>query len=213
MTDSAAFAALSPTTLADVLGRAQIMRLGIAPLWAGMPRVAGPAFPVRCPPGDNLMLHAAIYRAPIGSIIVVAAGDCDYAVAGGNVCRTAQRHGITAFVIDGVIRDLGEVREARFPVFARGVQPIPGVKGRLDAFNQPVVCGGVTVNPGDLVVADEEGIVVVPSDQANAILLAAQQRAAKDAAETLDEWEASHRKKIDALLAEKGFTPAGPTGG
>src|SRR3954452_10448086 len=155
MTDFAEFHALSPTTFADALTRERVMDIGIRPLWSGMPRVAGPAYPVRCALGDNLMLHAAIYRAPPGSIIVVAAGDVDYAVAGGNVCAVAQKNGIAAFVVDGVIRDLAEVRDNRFPVFARGVSPIPGGKDVLEAINQPVRCGGVQVSPGDIVVADE----------------------------------------------------------
>src|SRR5690349_5249258 len=115
------------TTLADLLGRDQVMDIGVRPLWP-CARVAGPAFTVRCPPGDNLMLHAAIYRARPGAVIVVEAGDVDYAVAGGNVCAVAQKNGIAGFVVDGVIRDLAEVRENRFPVFARGVSPIPGGK-------------------------------------------------------------------------------------
>src|SRR4051794_33978198 len=101
--DYSAFQTLSPTTLADVLTREQVMDIGIRPLWPGMPRAAGPAYPVRCAPGDNLMLHAAIYRAAPGSIIVVQAGDFDYAVAGGNVCAVAQKRGIAAFVVDGLI--------------------------------------------------------------------------------------------------------------
>ena len=80
------FQDISPTTFADILGREQVMNIGIRPLWPSIRRVAGPAFTVRCPPGDNLMLHAAIYRAEPGSVIVVEAGDIDYAVAGGNVC-------------------------------------------------------------------------------------------------------------------------------
>jgi hypothetical protein len=115
------------------LKRENVMDMGIRPLWSGTPRVAGPAYTVRCSPGDNLMLHAAIYRAPPGSIIVVEAGDVDYAVAGGNVCAVAQKHGISAFVVDGVIRDLAEARENRFPVFARGVIPVPGGKEVIEA--------------------------------------------------------------------------------
>ncbi|MEO8393798.1 MAG: RraA family protein [Chloroflexota bacterium] len=206
MTDLTAFQQLSPTTLADVLTRANVMDIGIRPLWSGMPRVAGIAYPVRCAIGDNLMLHAAIYRAPPGSIIVVEAGDVDYAVAGGNVCAVAQKNGIAAFVIDGVIRDLAEVRDNRFPVFARGVSPIPGGKDILDKINAPVTCGGVLVSPGDVVIADEEGIVVVPLDKLDAVLQAAQARAAKDAAETLESWEAAHRARIDDILRKKGFT-------
>ncbi|MBA3867633.1 MAG: RraA family protein [Anaerolineae bacterium] len=206
MTDYAAFQALSPTTLSDVLTRDRVMNIGIRPLWTGIPRIAGPAYPLRCAPGDNLMLHAAIYRAPAGSIIVVEAGDMDYAVAGGNVCAVAQRNGIAAFVVDGVIRDLAEVRDNRFPVFARGVSPIPGGKDLLEALNQPVHCGGVLVSPGDVVVADEEGIVVVPVADVERVLKAAQARAAKDAAETLDAWETAHRARIDDILKKKGFT-------
>ncbi len=206
MIDPRSFATLSPTTLADVLPRDRVMDIGIRPLWAPMPRVAGPAYPVRCAAADNLMLHAAIHRAPAGSVIVVEAGDCDYAVAGGNVCAVAQRRGIAAFVVDGVIRDLAETRENRFPVFARGVIPIPGGKDVLGVLNRPVHCGGVDVHPEDIVVADEEGIVVVPVGRADAVLKAAEARAAKDAAEPLDAWEATHRSRIDAILRQKGFT-------
>src|SRR2546425_13066358 len=105
---SASFAKLSPTTICDVLTRDRVMDMGIRPLWPGMPRVAGPAYPVRCPPGDNLMLHAAIYRAGPGAVIVAEGGDTEYALAGGNVCAVAHRRGIAALVLDGVIRDLAE---------------------------------------------------------------------------------------------------------
>jgi 4-hydroxy-4-methyl-2-oxoglutarate aldolase len=200
-----AFAKLSPTTLADALTRDRVMDIGIRPLWAPMPRVAGPAYPVRCPAGDNLMLHAAIYRAQPGSIIVVEAGDTDYAMAGGNVCAVAQRRGIAAFVIDGVVRDLAETRENRFPVFARGVIPIPGGKDAIGTLNAPVRCGGVEVAPGDIVVADEEGIVIVPIGHADAVLETAKARAAKDATTSLDAWEAAHRARTEEILRKKGF--------
>jgi 4-hydroxy-4-methyl-2-oxoglutarate aldolase len=199
------FAELSPTTLADVLGRDQVMSLGIRPLWGPMPRVAGPAFTVRCPPGDNLMLHAAIYRAEPGSIVVVESGDVGFALAGGNVCAVAHRRGIAAFVLDGVIRDLAEVRDLGFPVFARGVIPIPGTKAAALPLNIPIECGGVHVSAGDIVVADEEGIVVTPAGRAAEVLEAARAKAAGDAAETLDEWEAAHRARIGQLLDEAGL--------
>lgn len=200
------FESISPTTLADVLGREQVMDFGIRPLWPSAPRVAGPAFTVRCPPGDNLMLHAAIYRAEPGSVIVAEAGDVDYAVAGGNVCAVAQRRGIAAFVIDGVIRDLAEVREMGFPVFARGVIPIPGAKAAVAPLNGPVTCGGVKVHGGDIVVADEEGIVVTPRARQEQALRDARAKQAKGAGESLDTWERAHRARIDAILAEAGFT-------
>src|SRR5204863_8567533 len=145
MTIATHFARLSPTTIADALTRSRVMDIGIRPLWPGMPRVAGPAYPVRCPPGDNLMLHAAIYRAAPGAVIVCEAGDVDYAVAGGNVCAVAQKRGIAGFVVDGVIRDVAETRARGFAVFARGVIPIPGTKDAVGVLDGPVCCGGVTV--------------------------------------------------------------------
>jgi regulator of RNase E activity RraA len=205
MNDIAGFDGISPTTLADVLGGGQVMDIGIRPLWDQVPRVAGPAFTVRCPPGDNLMLHAAIYRAEPGCVIVAEAGDVAYALAGGNVCAVAQRRGIAAFVIDGVIRDLAEVREMGFPVFARGVIPVPGAKAAAAPLNQQVRCGGVSVNAGDIVVADEEGIVVTPHAQWQQVLRDAQAKQAKEAGESLDAWEQAHSASVAKLLADQGF--------
>jgi regulator of RNase E activity RraA len=128
------------------------------------------------------MVHAAIYRAAPGDVIVVEAGDVDYAVAGGNVCAIAQRRGVAAFVVDGVIRDVAEARERGFAVLARGVIPIPGAKDTLGALGGPVRVGGVDVRPGDVVVGDE-----------------------KDAATSLDAWEKAHRARIEETLRQKGF--------
>jgi 4-hydroxy-4-methyl-2-oxoglutarate aldolase len=205
MNDAGGFTSTPPTTLADILGREQVMDVGIRPLWSSMPRVAGPAFTVRCPPGDNLMLHAAIHRAEPGAVIVVESGDMDYALAGGNVCAVAQRRGIAGFVLDGLIRDVAEAREIGFPVFVRGVIPIPGSKSAVEPLNVPVRCGGVTVGPGDIVVADEEGIVVVPRARQEQTLLAAQARLAKEADESLEAWEQEHRARINRILSANGF--------
>ncbi|MFI8070435.1 RraA family protein [Streptomyces sp. NPDC086033] len=205
MIETSEFADIPTTTLADLLGRERVMDSGIRPLWGPVPRVAGPAFTVRCPPGDNLMLHAAIHRAPAGSVIVVESGDLDYALAGGNVCAVAQRRGIAGFVADGLIRDLAEVREAGFPVFARGVIPIPGAKKAVAPLGGRVRCGGVRVESGDVVVADEEGVVAVPAARRSEVLAAARAKLAKEATETLDAWEAAHRARIDEILAEAGF--------
>jgi regulator of RNase E activity RraA len=204
MHDTRGFADVPTTTLADLLERGQVMDIGIRPLWNAS-RLAGPAFPVRCPKGDNLMLHAAIHRAPAGSVIVVESGDLDYALAGGNVCAVAQRRGVAGFVLDGLIRDLGEVRGIGFPVFARGVIPKPGAKNEAVALGGPARCGGVVVYAGDVVVADEEGVVVVPASQAPEILAGASRKLAAEQSESLDVWEAEHRARIDALLAERGF--------
>ncbi|NEP56056.1 MAG: RraA family protein [Symploca sp. SIO2G7] len=203
MNDFAKFATLSPTVYADAgLGREQFMDLGIREMWLRIPRIAGPAYTVSCPPGDNLMLHAAIYRAEPGSVIVVQAGDVRYAMSGGNVCVTAQQRGIAGLVIDGVIRDVAEVRDAQFAVFARGVSPVPGKKKVLGTLNQPIICGGVAVNPGDMVVADEEGIAILPVSQREDIWQLAKQCADKDEARTLAEWQTKHCTKIEQLLQD-----------
>ncbi|MFF4486851.1 RraA family protein [Streptomyces sp. NPDC001544] len=205
MTDATDFQSVPTTTLADLLGHAQVMDFRIRPLWGPVPRMAGPAYTVSCPPGDNLMLHAAIHRAEPGSVIVVESGDLEYALAGGNVCAVARRRGIAGFVADGLVRDLAEIREMGFPVFARGVVPIPGAKSAVRPLNRPVRCGGVRVAAGDLVVADEEGVVVVPAGHRRKVLQDARAKLAKEAGETLDAWEAAHRTRIDTILAGNGF--------
>jgi 4-hydroxy-4-methyl-2-oxoglutarate aldolase len=192
---------LPTTTLADVLTRQQVMDTGIRALWSPAPRIAGPAFTVRCPPGDNLMLHAAIYQAAPGSVIVVESGDPDYALAGGNVCAVAQRNGIAGFVLDGLIRDIGEIREMGFGVWGRGVIPIPGGKAAALPMNVPIRCGGVPVRAGDLVVADEDGVVVVPAESLDDTLAAGEAKLRADTAQSLDDWQAAHQAKINGLLA------------
>jgi regulator of RNase E activity RraA len=152
------------------------------------------------------MLHAAIHRADPGSVIVVESGDVEYALAGGNVCAVAQRRGIAGFVLDGVIRDVAEIRERGFPVFARGVVPIPGRKAAVVPLNIAVRCGGVAVSPGDIVVADEEGIVVVPAGRQEQVLRDARTRQDKENSQTLDDWAREHQARVDKLLAEGGFT-------
>ena len=121
------------------------------------------------------------------------------------MCAVAQRHGVAGFVVDGVIRDVAEARERGFPVLARGVIPIPGAKDRLGALGGPVRVGGVEVQPGDIVVGDEEGVVVVPLARATHVLQAARARAEKDAATSLDAWEKAHRARIDETLKKLGF--------
>jgi len=199
------YAALSPTAYADGLARSQFISPAIRELWPQIPRIAGPAYTVRCAPGDNFMLHAAIYRAAPGDVIVVEAGDSDYAMSGGNVCAIAQKRGITGFVIDGMIRDIAEVREARFPVFAKGCVPKPGAKATLGELNGPIICGGVTVYPKDIIIADEEGIAVVPQAQAEKVWQIAKDRTNKESTESLELWEHNHQQKVERILKELGF--------
>jgi 4-hydroxy-4-methyl-2-oxoglutarate aldolase len=200
-----AYAALSPNELADVLELPCVMRYEIHPLWPGMPRIAGPACTIRTGRHDNLMFHASIYLARRGDIIVVEAGDDEMAVAGGNVCAIAQRNGVAGLVVDGVIRDVVESRQRRFPVFARGVSPIPAKRVGEGGMNVQIRCGGVVVNPGDVVVADEEGIVVIPRARTIDVLEKAQARVAADAKLSLDDWERRHRAAVEAALKTRGY--------
>lgn len=199
----AGFAGLPSTcAIADALSRDAVMAAGISSLWQPTPSIVGQAFTVHCTAGDNLMLHAAIHRAPAGSIIVVQSDAPHYALAGGNVCLVAQERGIKGFVLDGVIRDIAELREAKFPVFARGNMPKPGTKNSVTALNVSIKCGGVTVNGGDIIAADEEGIVVVAHKDAEQVVIKAREKAAKDAAQSLRAWREGHEAKIDSLLAD-----------
>jgi regulator of RNase E activity RraA len=203
--DSRAFARLATTAYADVITRDRVMDPGIRAQWMPIPRIAGPAFPVRNEPADNLMLHLAIHRAPPGAVIVCQAGDTDFAQAGGNVCAWAQKRGIAGLVIDGLVRDIGESRDNGFPIFSRGVIPIPAKRGKVGVLDGPVVCGGVAVAPGDMVIADEEGIVVLPAARAEGILRDAAAKADKDAATSLEDWVRAHKDAVDALAKKLGI--------
>lgn len=201
----AGLASLAPQELADVLELAQVMRHELRPLWSGdLPRIAGPAFTVRTGKHDNLMFHASIHLARPGDVIVVEAGDDETAVGGGNVCAIAQRNGVVGLIVDGVMRDAPEARARRFPLFARGVSPIAAKRGGDGAVGVQVRCGGVVVDPGDVVVADENGVVVVPRWRAADVLAKARAKAEADAELGLDEWEARHRAAVDAALRARG---------
>lgn len=191
---------LLATDISDAQSAGFAMDIGIKSLLTPTPSIMGLAFTVRCSNRSNTFMHDAIYSAPKGSIIVVETDDNDYAVAGGNVCAVAQQNGIAGFVIDGVIRDLGELRNLNFPVFARGVFPKPGGKSKNGESQVPISCGGVTVKTGDLVVADEEGIVVVPQSEIETTLKTALSKQQKAEAQSLAQWRANHEKTIAEIV-------------
>ena len=199
--DTTPYQDLLATDISDAQTFGHAMSIDIKSLLTPTPRIMGPAFTVRCLNRSNTYLHDAIYRAPKGSIIVAEADATNYAVAGGNVCAVAQQNGIAGFVIDGVIRDVGEVRELGFPVFARGVFPKPGGKSDDGESQVAVQCGDVTVNTGDWVIADEEGIVVIPQAEIEATLQSALSKKQQAEAQSLAEWRAGHEAKIKQILA------------
>ena len=193
------FSEISPCDYAVVLKRDSFMDAVMKELWPNIPRISGPAFTVNMIAGENLALHRAIYEAPAGSIIVAQSNTMDYAVIGVNVATIAFKRGIIGFVIDGVVRDIAEIREAKIPMFARGVLAMPGTKKEAVAVNTPIAAGGIKVNPGDIIVADEEGIAVIPKDRAEEIYKECKEKVQKEAAMSFEEWAERHKKNIDSF--------------
>lgn len=196
------YAELATTEYGNVLTREYFIDYTIHPLFSGMERIAGPAFTVQGASGDNLALHAALYEAPVGSIIVMDCVDSNNAVAGGNVCKIAQQRGIKGFVLNGVVRDLAEIIELGFPVYAKGVFPVPGKKRHFSPLGLPVHCGGVRVETGDIIVADIEGIAVIPQHKSEVIYHQAKALFDIETNMSFDDWEIAHQAKVKkALLA------------
>jgi RraA family protein len=160
--------------LADVGGRRGTLGGRIQPLARSM-KVAGPAFTVEVRPGDNLMIHAALVLAQPGDVIVVdGKGDLSCALTGALMAAHAQKAGIAGFVIDGAVRDTDECARGGFPIFAAGANPNGPLKNSGGRINWPVSVAGTTVSPGDLIVGDADGVVVVPRELAADIVSQAQ---------------------------------------
>ncbi len=165
-----AFYGIPTGNLSDAMGKKGNMSSAIRPVYPRA-KMAGPALTLTCHPADNLTIHKAIELASEGSVLVVYAGG--YAEAGlfGAIMSLAAKvKGIAGAVIDGGCRDAEEVEEMDFPLFARGLNPGGTVKETLGAIDVPIQCGGVVVNPGDIVVGDRDGVVVVPAGQAAEVL-------------------------------------------
>lgn len=164
--------------LSDGLNKFNTMNPEIKPV-CNETRIAGPALTVRLRPGDNLMLHKAIGLAHEGDVIVVDTGGCmNYCVMGDLMGSSAFKKGIAGIVIDGCIRDVQDLRDKKMPVFARGVVSCVGDKEGPGEINLPISCGGIPVLPGDYIVGDQNGIVVIPPNSAEAILEGAQNKLA-----------------------------------
>jgi regulator of RNase E activity RraA len=192
---------LLTTDLSDAMTHGFAMDIGIHSLLNPAPAIMGIAYTVKCINRSNTHLHNAIYAAPKGSIVVAEADGNDYAVAGGNVCAVAQQNGIAGFILDGVARDLGEIESMQFPVYARGVFPKPGNKTADGESCIQITCGGVQVSTGDLVVADSEGIVVIPKTDILTVLGSASAKKEKAENTSLESWRENHEAKIKEILS------------
>ncbi|SOE46555.1 RraA family protein [Orrella dioscoreae] len=168
--------------LADVAGRRGTLHARVAPVHERM-ALAGPAFTVEVRPGDNLMIHAAIAMAKPGDIIIVdGKGDQTAALMGTLMLSACKKLGLGGVVIDGAIRDKLEILDLGFPVFSAGFNPAGPTKFVPGRINHPVSVGGVAVQPGDLIVGDADGVVVVERAKAPAMMALAQKKVADEAA-------------------------------
>lgn len=198
--------------LADVAGRRGTMDR-VAPLSPGM-RLAGPAFTIEVRAGDNLMIHAAMAMAKPGDVLVIdGKGDTSCALMGALMINACKVLGLGGIVMDGAIRDTDELRELGFPVFAAGTNPNGPTKFIPGRINWPVSVGGISINPGDLVVGDADGVVVVEREKAASLLPLAARKVA-DETKRLDDIKAKRALRpgwLDASLRAAGVLKEGET--
>ncbi len=175
----AALAALGSATLGESGGRAADRRL--RPAWPGA-ALAAPAYPVGCTPGDNLAVHVAVTRAPQGSVLVVDVGwVADRGYWGEVLTTAAEAAGLAGLVLDGGVRDVAALEAHAFPVFSSTVALTGATKDKPGTVGAPVRVGGVLVSAGDWVVADVDGVTVVPGAALADVLAAGRAREAKEA--------------------------------
>ena len=174
--------AFQAAILSDVAGRRGTLHGRVAPVHHTM-SLCGPAFTVEVRPGDNLMIHAAIALAKPGDIIVVdGKGDLTAALMGTLMMSACKQLKLGGVIVDGAIRDRLELLELDFPVFAAGFNPAGPTKFVPGRINHPISAGGAMINPGDLVVGDADGVVVIEREKAPAMLALARKKVADEAA-------------------------------
>ena len=182
MTDYAELAALGVATVHEAAGRTGVVDLPLTRVVPGS-RVAGPARTALCMPGDNTMVHALVAHARPGDVLVLTSAEpAPVAFVGDLLATQAQAQGVAGILVDGAVRDLDELAELGLPIWTRFVRAQGATKGEVGKLDVPVVVGGVEIRPGDLVVMDCDGAVVVPTDRVDEMLPAARERAERETA-------------------------------
>ncbi|MFZ0844889.1 MAG: 4-carboxy-4-hydroxy-2-oxoadipate aldolase/oxaloacetate decarboxylase [Pseudolabrys sp.] len=184
--------ALGVATTHEALGRSGLMKPYMRPIWAGA-CIAGPAVTVMAQPGDNWMIHVAIEQCQPGDVLVVGCtADNTDGMFGDLLGTSLKARGVKGLVIDAGCRDVKELKDMGFPVWSRAISAKGTVKATLGAVNIPVVCAGVNIEPGDAVVADDDGVVIVPKKLAVEVAAKAQKR--------FDDEDAKRKKLASGIL-------------
>lgn len=161
---------LPVANIGDAMDRLNVVDAAIGPLWPGA-RIVGRAFTVMTAGGDNKAIHDALEHAGPGHVLVVnGQGAIHRALIGELIAGQAAAQGVVGFVIDGAARDVQDLEEMQFPVFARAATPAGPYRHGPGYHQRPVAIGGVVVNPGDLIVADRDGVAVVPASSEEVII-------------------------------------------
>jgi 4-hydroxy-4-methyl-2-oxoglutarate aldolase len=178
-----AFRSFLVPDISDAVGSLYTMSPGMRPLYEPIGRLVGRALTVKAPPGDSLTVHGAITLCQPGDVLVIdSRGHVESCSGGSGMLIAPIRQGLAGVVVDGAWRDIPDLQALNFPIFGRGACPVSRSKSQLGEINVPICCGGVVVNAGDLIVADAEGIVVVPRTEATSVLEHVRQRSLKASA-------------------------------